>query len=125
MLTPETDKSQEQIIFENLYRTHKGGWWRNHPFRSVGNVIHWLYVYGTLQIAELCTVGDGYVEYHDMRMKFKFTDENPHIPHFYGLDNEKYSFILKNQEYYLNGLKKFPEFVAETNKKYDTLKTLL
>jgi hypothetical protein len=118
------NKPQDQIIFENLYLRHKGGWWRNKPFNSLGNVIHWLYVYGTLQIAEICTVGDGYVKYHDFMMKFKFTDENPHIPYFYDLDNENFNFILENQMYYLDGLKKFPTFVIETNKRYENVKKM-
>ena len=119
------EKPQEQIIFENLYLKHKGGWWRNHPFESLGNIIHWLYVYGTLQIAENCTVGDGYVNYHNFNIKFKFTDEHPHIPYFYSLDNDKYDFILENQMYYLDGLKKFPTFVKEIDEKYNEIKKMI
>jgi len=116
------EKPQEQIHFENLYLRHKSGWWRDKPFESLGNIIHWLYVYGTMQIAENCIVGDGYVKYHDFYMKFKFTDENPHMPYFYDLNDEKYDFILKSQEYYLNGLKKFPIFVVEIDEKYNMIK---
>lgn len=117
-------KPQHQIIFENLYIKHKGGWWRNKPFKSLGNIIHWLYVYGTLGIAEICTVGDGYVKYYEFTMKFKFTDEYPHIPYFYDLDNDKYDFILENQMYYLDGLNKFPTFVVETQERYNEVKKM-
>lgn len=119
------EKSQKQISFENLYLRHKGGWWRNKPFHSLGNIIHWLYVYGTLHIAENCTVGNGYINCHDLNMKFKFTDENPHIPYFYDLDNKKYIFILENQKDYLDGLKKFTTFVKEIDEKYNEIKKMI
>lgn len=119
------NKSQKQISFENLYLRHKSGWWRNHPFESLGNIIHWLYVYGTLQIAENCTVGNRYVNYHNFTMKFKFADENPHIPYFYDLDNNKYDFILKSQEDYLDGLKNFPTFVKEIDEKYNEMRKII
>lgn len=119
------NKLQDQIIFENLYYRHKGGWWRNKPFGSLGNIIHWLYVYGTLQIAETCQVGDGYIKSYNLNLNFKFTDENPHIPYFYNLDNENFNFILENQKYYLDGLKKFPTFVVEVDEKYNEMRKIL
>lgn len=120
------EKSQEQIIFENLHSSHLGGWWRSYPPKSLGNVIHWIYVYGKLDIAERVTVGDG--EVHDqgyLFMRFKFTEENPDIPYFYDLQSDKYDYIIDNQEYYLSGLKKFPEYVKMMDERYGEIRKML
>lgn len=121
------EKSQDQIHFENLYVKHKGGWWTNHPSQSVGNIIHWLYVYGTLDIAERVTVGNGFVNLYDKPLcQFKFTEENPNLPYFFDfIDPEKYDFIINSQNHYLNGLKKFPKFVEEIDQKYKEIKNLV
>ena len=106
--------NQNKIQFENLHTKHLGGWWGSSPTKSLGNIIHWLYTYGTLNIAENVTVGDGEVHWFGQLMvKFKFTEENPEIPYFYDLEYPEYSFILINQEKYLQGLNDFPKLVEE------------
>ena len=120
------EKSQDQIKLENLHTKHLGGWWGTYPPKSLGNIIHWLYTYGTLDIAERVTVGDGEIHWFGrLMLKFKFMDENPEIPFFYDLEYPEYDFILINQEKYLDGLKKFPKFVEEYNNKYNEMKNSL
>lgn len=116
------EKSQEQIIFENLHTSHYSGWWGNYPSKSLGNIIHWIYVYGTLAMAENVIVGDNEIHLRgNLLMKYKYVND---IPYFYDLQDEKYQFIIDNQEIYLNGLKNCPEFVEEIDKKYSALKKI-
>ena len=113
-------KNQNKIQFENLHTKHLGGWWGNSPIKSLGNIIHWLYTYGTLDIAEQVTVGDGEVHWFGRLMvKFKYTEENPEIPFFYDLEYPEYEFIMINQEKYLQGLKDFSEFAEKYNERYN------
>lgn len=117
------NKSQEQIRFENLYTSHYGGWWKNYSPKSIGNIIHWIYVFGTLTMAETVTIGDNKIYWHgNLLMKFKYLDD---MPYFYELQDEKYQFIIDNQEIYLKGLKKFSKFVKEIDEKYSEIKQML
>lgn len=113
------EKPQEQIIFENLYYKHKGGWWRTYKAPSLGNVIHWLYVYGTLNIAEQVTVGDGIINLHGKHFcDYSYVEDNPNMPIFFNLQDEKYDFVLENQKYFLVGLNKFNKFVETIDERY-------
>jgi hypothetical protein len=109
------EKSQEQIGFENLYLNSKGGFWAHYEPGTMGNILHWLHVYGTLNIAESVQLGDGKITWYGRPMlKYRDNPECPDVPYFYDLDDNykgKFDFILINQERYLNGLKKFPKFV--------------
>ena len=114
------EKSQEQIRFENVYLDSMGGFWKHYAPQTAGNVIHWIHTYGNLSIAENIRLGDGKISFGgEPLLKYKYTEENPDIPYFYDLEQEKYDFIVKNQKIYLDGIKKFTTFVEETNKRYD------
>jgi hypothetical protein len=34
------EKSQEEIVFENLHIKQLGGWWSSYAPKSIGNIIH-------------------------------------------------------------------------------------
>ena len=120
------EKSQEQIRFENLYLDSKGGFWAHYAPGTMGNILHWLQTFGTLNIAEGVQVGGGNITWFERPMlKYKDNPECPDIPYFYDLEYPEFEFILYNQESYLNGLKKFPEFVKETDERYEETRKLL
>ena len=119
------EKSQEEIRFTNLYYDSKGGFWRHYKPGSMGNILHWIYVYGTLNLAEGVQVGEGQITWFGRPlMKHKDNPECPDVPYFYDLEYPEFGFILKNQEAYLDGLKKFPKLVEEIDKKYADAKEL-
>jgi hypothetical protein len=113
------EKSQDQISFENLHSRHLTGFWKEYELPSLGNVIHWIYVYCNLDIAEMVTVGDGVIMlYGESFLEYEHRDG---IPYFFNLVNPKYDFILANQKYYLDGLIKYPEYVEKMKKMYESL----
>lgn len=119
------EKSQEQIRFENLYLDSKGGFWKHYAPHTLGSVIHWLHVFGTLNIAENVQLGDGKITWYGRPMlKYKYTEENPNVPFFYDLEYDEFKFIMINQDVYLDGIKKFPNLVAEIDEKYDEYREL-
>lgn len=120
------EKTQEEIRFTNLYYESKGGFWAHYKPHTMGNILHWLYVYGTLNIAEGVQVGNGQITWFGRPMlKYRDNPEYPDVPYFYDLEYPEFKFILINQETYLEGLKNFPNLVAEIDKKYAETKEAL
>ena len=119
------EKSQDQIKFENLYSNSLGGFWKHYQYESAGNVIHWLYVYTNLDIAEQATIGSGEVHYRgELLARFTF---NPklEIPLFYEINDKPYPYFSDNQERYITGLTRFPEYVEEITQRYNDFKEFL
>lgn len=113
------EKSQEEIRFTNLYYESKSSFWSRYEPGTMGNILHWLYVYGTLNIAEGVQLGEGKITWFGRPMlKYCDNPECPDVPYFYDLEYPEFKFILINQETYLEGLKKFPNLVAEIDNKY-------
>lgn len=114
------EKTQEEIRFTNLYYDSMGGFWAHYAPHTMGNIIHWIQTYGTLNIAEGVQLGNGQVTWFGRNlMKYKYMPDHPDVPYFYDLEYPEFGFILKNQEIYLDGIKKFPNLVEEINNKYE------
>ena len=123
------EKTQEEIRFTNLYYESKGGFWRHYEPGTLGNILHWLQTYGTLNLAEGVQLGNGQITWfgRDL-MKYKENPECPDVPYFYDLNpyyKGNFDFVLHNQEIYLNGLKKFPNLVKEIDEKYESTRKAL
>ena len=116
------EKPQDQIRFENIYLDSKGGFWSHYEPGTMGNILHWLHVFGTLNIAEGVQIGNGQVTWFGRPMcKYKDNPECPDVPYFYDLQYPEFVFILINQEIYLNGLKKYPEYVEDADRRYQQM----
>lgn len=119
------EKSQDRIKFENLYNNSLSTWWSKYPFESFGSVIHWIYVYTNLNIAEQVTVGNNEVNYNGKLVaRYTFNDKLQ-IPLFYHINDEIYPYFSENQEIYITGLTRFKDYVDETDKRYKDFKNLL
>lgn len=119
------EKSQEEIRFTNLYYESKGGFWAHYAPGTMGNILHWIHTYGTLNLAEGVQLGNGQITWFGRpMMKYKDNPECPDVPYFYDLQYPEFQFILVNQEIYLDGLKKFPNLVEEIDHKYDEVREL-
>ena len=118
--------TQEVIRFSNLYHESKGGFWRHYKPGTMGNILHWLQTFGTLNIAEGVQLGDGQISWFGRPMlKYRDNPDCPDVPYFYDLQYPEFQFILVNQEIYLGGLKKFPKLVEEIDRKYKEAKEAL
>lgn len=102
----EKDKSlsQEEIKFQLIAVKHFTGWNRTCPYKSIGSIIHWIYVYCGLNIAERITVSIDHVNLNDKIYATFILDDEYEIPVFTFLnDNDEY--LSMSQEAYLKGLK--------------------
>lgn len=71
-------------------------WWAEYPERSAGRVIHFVYYYCNLHIAEEIRIGNGSIEYWKYKDFATFTHENVTV------NNETFLipvFIFKNDLY--------------------------
>lgn len=76
---------------------------KNNPLKSVGNIMHWIYVYGNLSVAEDIQIGENNVYYNGKLLcEFNISSEN-NIPIFHGF-SEKYKWIDDNQYLFLRKL---------------------
>jgi len=117
------EMTQEEIRFSNLYHESKGGFWSRYEAGTMGNILHWLQTFGTLNIAEGVQVGNGQITWFGRPMlKYKDNPECSDVPYFYDLEYPEFKFILVNQEIYLEGIKKFPNLVEEIDNKYEQAK---
>lgn len=107
------EKSQEQIRFENMYVDSIGGWWSEYPLGSAGNIIHWIYVYTMLRIADSVTVGENEVQLYEKPLARFVIDEERQMPIFIILNNDIDPNFYENQEIFLQGLKDYPEFIKQ------------
>lgn len=121
----DKEKGTEQFLirFRNLLTNHLGGWWCEHKYKSVGNIIHWIYVYSMLSIAETVTIGDGVVNHHGVILATYVFDDELKMPVFEFSKDEKYDWVVDNQRIYLEGLRK-PALTIDIIEKYAKLYNL-
>lgn len=102
------ENTQEQLELKNIQFRIKDGYLKNHPFKSLGNVLHWLYVYGNLKLAESATVGNGIVTYNGKNLASYVFDEQLQMPIF--TFDLKFDFwgaeLFRKQALYLKDLQK-------------------
>lgn len=116
-----SEKSQHQIRFENLFIRSLGGWWSGYAPESVGNIIHWVYVFSErLDTAENITVGNNEVRLHGKRMAKIEMDEALQMPIFTDIDY--YEHFEQNQKIFHEGLKIYKDFVREWGKRYQGIR---
>jgi hypothetical protein len=53
--------TQAEIQFENLQSRIQLSWYRGSPYKTIGNVLYWLYVYGCLSLAEMAIIDENKV----------------------------------------------------------------
>lgn len=122
-----TDKEQFQIRFDNMMSHDTTNWWPcskdkdGNVYLSVGTILHFLYMYGTFDMAETCTVGSGSVNYHGQQIATFEMSEKYKIPVFKFI--EKYDFCNDNQELFLRGIDE--GYHIEWRKKFEHLKNFL
>ena len=68
-------KTQDQIKLSNMQSDHIMAWVSDKPQKSLGAVLHWLYVYATFDISEIATVGQGEVNYQNKKFATFHFDE--------------------------------------------------
>jgi hypothetical protein len=97
------EKTQEEIIYENILMDSKGGFWSRYPYGSGGNVIHWIYTYCNLQLAENITLNDGYISYKGEKIADVEWNDDYQIPIFHWTEyfKEEYLYYVKGQEIFL------------------------
>jgi len=100
--------TQEQIQIQNMQFRVNDGYLRFSPFKSIGNVLHWLYVYGNLKLADSAIVGDGIVEYQGKPLASFIFDEGLKMPIFtFDLKFDVWGTgLFRKQNLYLKNLQK-------------------
>jgi hypothetical protein len=109
----KSDLKQFQIQFENMY-SNIGNCWSKYKYPALGNILSWLYVYGTFDMAENSIIGDGTVKYHGEQIATYYMDDNLEMPVFEFI--MKYDWVQFKQEIFLEGLKN--ETTKEIIQKY-------
>lgn len=107
-MNTETEKSQEQIRFENTCLRLCVGSYSHYQFKSIGNIAYWLQALGLVQY-DVVTIGWendlGEVHLHSERIATFIFDEIKRMPIFTFI--EKYDRLTETQEIYIAGLDKF------------------
>lgn len=94
--------SQEEIRFQNVAVNHYAGWWHDCPYKSIGSIMHWIYVYSNLHIAESIIIGqDSATLFGKPYCTFMF-DDSLQMPIFKFENGHEWERL--NQEAYLKGL---------------------
>jgi len=98
-----SEMTQDEIKYINMDSNHLSGWLWNAPFKSLGNVIHWIYTYSNLHIAEPIQVGNNVVELYGKKIADIEWNAKMKIPTFiWTLDFiDEHEWIVDNQEFYL------------------------
>ncbi len=89
---------QEKIIYENTLLNLQISEYKSYPFKSLGNVIHWLKAYGILEYDRI-TIGNYQVDLFGKLVATFYFDENKEMPIFNF--TEKWSWLDKKQKNYL------------------------
>lgn len=99
---------QEIMKFENMMLDDQTSWWpcsKNEDgkmYLSVGTILHFLYMYGTFDMAERSLVGDGAVTYHGEEIATFEMSEKYKIPVFKFIS--KYKELIEMQDIFLRGI---------------------
>lgn len=102
--------TQEMIRFNNMKNTFQiGSWWGNGEYKTIGQILKFIYLYCGMHLAERVLVGDGEVLTPGGRILATYTfDDNLEIPVFQFL-NTQYDYSThayeENQRIYIAGLK--------------------
>lgn len=99
--------NQEEIIFRNLELRVATGYCRTSPYKSIGNIAFWIYVYSKLDIAEIIQIGDNKVTLRGKPFAEFYFDEDLKMPIFIFSNISELRWIKENQKAYLEGLKKY------------------
>jgi hypothetical protein len=105
-------KSQEQIQFESILCKTYDGEYRGAPYRSIGNVIHWIRAFGFLRYDEV-TIGYsseqmvGAVQFFDKLVAFYELNDQLQMPVF--LFTEDYQYCEEQQDLYRRCIGKYPD----------------
>lgn len=99
----EKPLTQEEIRFQLAASRHACGWWSKSPYKSFGSIMHWLYVYSNLNIAESVIIGDGEAKLNGKLYATYTFDEALQLPIF-DFQNQETDEILF-QKAYLKGLR--------------------
>lgn len=116
----EEGEEQFKIRFTNILTNHLAGWWRNYEPGTCGNVIHWIYTYSMLSVAENVQVGNGTVTLHGEDFATYTFDDKLNIPVFDFCNKDKHDWIIDNQRIYLEGLER-EDLTKDIIEKYETL----
>ena len=93
----EEEKSQEQIRYENTLLQSMTGEYRTCPLNSIGNIIHWIRVYGFHQYDSI-SIGDGHVNFGGLMATFVI-DKNLDMPVF--TFDAKYDWLQNAQDNFI------------------------
>ena len=102
-----SEMTQDEIKYLNIDSEHYRGWCWDSPFKSLGNVIHWIYVFANLRIAESILVGENEVYLWGDKIADIEWDEEYKMPVFkWTLDFiEENEWIVDRQKLYRRMMK--------------------
>ena len=98
-------KTQEQKRIEHLRCAYLTRHHRSSPFKSLGQILAFIYVYGGYTLMESCTVGDGVVYRWSKPFATFVFDEEKEIPIFTFItqeDRNSYRWVAESQKIFLD-----------------------
>jgi hypothetical protein len=95
---------KEVIKYNNLKLKHQTGRLRNHKYKSVGNILHWIYVYGNYDLSNKVQVSADTVEFSGDILATYIFDDVKQIPIFEFNKNFEYwgKELAEQQNIYLS-----------------------
>ncbi len=118
---------KKRIRFENMMLRDTTSWWpctkdkENKLFLSLNTILHFIYMYGSFDMAECCTVGVDTISYGGRDVaKFEMSEKYK-IPVFEFID--EYKWMGENQDILLKGIEEGEHI--KWRKKYEHLKDFL
>ena len=88
-------------IYANLINRQKNSPYNDFKNKPIGEIIHWIYVLGNLELAENILVLKDTVLYKNEPLIKYYHHPSKKIPIFHSLINPEYKYIIENQQIYM------------------------
>lgn len=100
------EKTQQEIRLERIISDHEYSWYKEYSYGTIGNIIHWIYVYCGLHIAEYIQVGEGSVTLYNQPFATFEKNDKLQLPIFYFNSSHPYyrSEFEEEQKIYLESI---------------------
>jgi hypothetical protein len=95
------EKSQKQIRYENTLLRSQIGEYKSYKLGTLGNIIHWLYVYNLIQY-DTVQIGESKVKLHGNLVATYHLDKEKEMPIFKFVD--KYDWMQETQDNFIDFL---------------------
>jgi hypothetical protein len=97
-------KNDKELIFQNSQQCHLKGWYFDSPYKTLGCILHWLYVFGITELKEKTTITDDEI-ICDGNTILKYTWDDQFLMPIFNTFNEEYFVIEKNQQIFIEQAK--------------------